>query len=125
MKRIARLVSVLLAICMAWTPFSLHATMIGTEQVVASAQEQDNRDKLIRLVQRTDVATQLETFGISSAAAQERVNAMTPHEIAELAGNIDSLPAGADTTLSLIASTWLIAAIIALIAFVVWYRPRT
>jgi hypothetical protein len=112
----------LLVICLAWTPFSAQATMIGTDRVLAAAEQQDNRDKVVRFVQRADVAKELQSYGISSAAAQERVAALTPQEIDQIAGNIDSLPAGADTTLSLVASTWLIAAIIALIVFFVWYR---
>jgi hypothetical protein len=122
MKRIARLLSVLLAICIAWTPVSLQAVMIGTDQVVVNAEEQDNRDRVMRLVQRADVAKELESFGISSATARERVGAMTPDEINQLAGNIESLPAGAATTLSFTATTWLVAALIAMVIFFVWYR---
>jgi hypothetical protein len=122
MKRIAKSVSVLLVICMAWTPFSLHALMVGTDQAVATSVEQDSRDRVVRFAQRADVARQLESYGISSADAQERVNALTPDEIIQLAGNIDSLPAGADTTLSFTATTWLVAALIALVIFFVWYR---
>lgn len=122
MKRFAKSVCVLLVICMAWTPFSLHALMIGTDQAVAASVEQDSRDRVSRFVQRADVAKQLESYGISSAAAQERIDALTPEEIVQLAGNIDSLPAGADTTLSFTATTWLVAALIALVIFFVWYR---
>ena len=125
MRRVYRFVSLLLVICMAWTPFSLQASMIGTEQVLVSSQQQEDRDKVHRFVQRADVTKQLESYGVSSAAAQERVNALTPDEINQLAGNIDSLPAGAATELTLTASTWLIVAIFALIVFLVWYRPRT
>lgn len=122
MRRTARYISLLLIICLAWTPFSAQAAMIGTDRVLATAEQQDNRDKVVRFVQRADVAKELQSYGISSATAQERVAALTPQEVDQIAGNIDSLPAGADTTLSLVASTWLIAAIIALIVFFVWYR---
>src|SRR5688572_8105892 len=122
MRRLSKFVSVLLVICLAWTPFSAQATMIDTDQVVAAAAGQDNHERVLRFVQRTDVAKQLEAFGISGATAEERVNALTPEEINQLAGNIDSLPAGADTTLSFTATTWLVAAIIAMVIFFVWYR---
>ena len=122
MRRLSKLVSVLLVICMAWTPFSAQATMIGTDQVVAVAAGTDNHERVLRFVQRTDVAKQLEAFGISGLTAEERVNVLTPEEIDQLAGNIDSLPAGADTTLSFTATTWLVAAVIAMVIFFVWYR---
>lgn len=123
MKRIARFLCVLLAFSMAWTPVSVQAAMIGTGQALAAAEVASHRDKLAGFVQRADVASQLERLGVSSAAAQERVNALTSDEISRLAGNIDTLPAGAAAELSIVGSTWLIAAIIALIVFLVWYRP--
>jgi hypothetical protein len=95
MKRFCRLLAHLLIVCMVWTPFSIQAGMIGTDQVATIAQDQDNRDKVMHFVQRDDVAKQLELYGLSSVNAQERVNAMTQQEINQLAGNIDSLPAGA------------------------------
>jgi hypothetical protein len=122
MRRVARWVSVLLVICMAWTPVSLQAMMIGTDQVVSTSEEQGSRDRVMRFVQRGDVAAELESFGISSAMAQERVTALTPGEIDQLAGNIDSLPAGADTTLSFSATSWLVAAVILLIVFFIWLK---
>ena len=121
MKRITKVLCPLLIICMAWTPVSVQATMIGTEQVV---QQQDSRDKVVQFMQREDVAKQLESYGISSADAQERVNAMTADEVNQLAANIDALPAGADTTLAFSATTWLVAAILILIVLYWWFTKR-
>lgn len=122
MKRIARVLSLLLMISMAWTPMSVQAMMIGTDQVVAGAEARDARDKVVGFMARADVAGALERYGVPAASAQERVAAMTAEEIGELAGHIDSLPAGAATEFTLSASTWLIVAIFALIVFLVWYR---
>ena len=94
-------------------PFSLQAGMIGTDQVIANATAQANRDKVRDFVSRNDVVKQFEFLGVSSAAAQERVNAMTQEEINTVAGKIDSLPAGA-------TSGWAIAAVL-LVAFVIWW----
>jgi len=118
MRRFCKLIAQLLIVCMVWTPFSLRAAMVGTDQVVAGAQEQDNRDKVIRFVQRDDVAKQLEAFGLTSASAQERVNAMTQQEINQLAGNLDTLPAGAVDTLGWV----LIAAVVGAVVWFLWYR---
>jgi hypothetical protein len=112
MRRFYKLVSQLLIVCMVWTPFSIQASLIGTDQVVSSAQDQSNRDKVINFVQRGDVAKQLESLGVSSANAAERVNAMTQEEINQVAGQIDTLPAGAD-------GWWIVAAIV--IGAIVWY----
>jgi hypothetical protein len=113
MRSLYKVISQLLIVCMIWTPFSLQASMIGTDQVVAGAQDQSNRDKVINFVQRGDVAKQFETLGLSAANAADRVNAMTQEEINKVAGQIDSLPAGA-------SSGWWIAAVI-IIGVVIWY----
>jgi len=46
------------------------------------------------MVQRPDVAKELQKMGIAPADAQARVQAMSDTEIAQLAGRLDSLPAG-------------------------------
>jgi hypothetical protein len=117
MKLFYKLVAQILMVCMVWTPFSLHAGMIGTDQIVSSAQDQANRDKVLNFVTRGDVVKQLETLGLSTSNAKERVAAMTQDEVNRVAGKIDSLPAGAD-------GGWWIAAVIVvgLIIYFMWYK---
>ena len=106
MRRFYKLVSQFLIVCMVWTPFSIQASLIGTDQAVASAQDQSNRDKVINFVQRGDVAKHLELLGVPSANAADRVNAMTQEEINQVAGQIDTLPAGADGGWWIAAEEW-------------------
>lgn len=113
MKGFYRWVARVLIVCVAWTPFSLQAAMIGTDQVAASTADQATRDKVLNFVQRGDVVKQLETLGLSPATAKERVNAMTQEELSRVAGQIDSLPAGADS------GGWIVAAV--LIGIIIWY----
>ena len=122
MKASTRILSFCLIVCIAWTPIPLQAEMIGTDAVAMSSPAQGSADPVAQFIQRPEVAAQLEAMGVSPAVAQERVAAMTSREINELANQIDSLPAGADSSLSLAGSTWLIVAIIVLIGFVVWTR---
>jgi Family of unknown function (DUF6627) len=118
MRRLYKLIAQILIVSMVWMPFSIQAGMVGTDQVVASAQDQLNRDKVASFMSRGDVVKQLESFGISASAAKERVDAMTQAEVNKVAGKIDSLPvAGSDTG-------WWIAGIIivGLIIWLVWYK---
>jgi len=118
MKQFYKLVAQVLIVCMVWTPFSIQAGMIGTDQVVAGAQDQANRDKVLNFVTRGDVVKQFETLGLSASTAKDRVSAMTQDEISRIAGKIDSLPAGADG-----GGGWLAAIlIIGLIVWLVWYK---
>ncbi len=91
-----RLISRLLVICMIGLPFQVHAGMIGTEAVVSAAQASAARDTVATFMNRSDVAGQLQALGLSAKDAKARVAALTDAEVSKLAGQIDSLPAGAD-----------------------------
>ena len=92
----ARFVCRILVVCLIGLPFQTQAGLIGSDQVVAAAQLQGARDTVSRFVNRADVASQFESLGLSAQAARERVGALTDSEVAGLAGQIDSLPAGAN-----------------------------
>ena len=115
MKFLSKLISQLLILSMVVLPFSTQAGMIGTVQVVANATAEANRDKVRDFVSRTDVQKQFESLGLTTANAAERVNAMTQDEINRIAGKIDTLPAGADSS-----SGWWIAGVI-IVAVIIWY----
>ena len=87
------------------------AGMIGTERAIAPASSLAQRSTVIAMLDRSDVATQLQSQGVDPMAAKARVASMTDAEIASIAGQVDAAPAGA-------ASGWAIAAVVAL---VVWY----
>jgi hypothetical protein len=103
----------MLIVCMAAFPFSTYAGMVGTNEVLAAVQAQGARDKLRDFVGRNEVRNQLQDLGISPTAAQARVGAMTDAEVASVAGQIDSLPAGG-------TSGWAIFAVLLVIGLV-WY----
>jgi hypothetical protein len=113
----ARCICRMLIVCMATFPFSTYAGMVGTDQVVAAAQSQGARDKVRDFVGRHEVSNQLQSLGISPTAAQARVNAMTDVEVASIAGQIDSLPAGGN-------SGWAILAVLLIIGLVWYYMVK-
>ena len=115
MKLFSKLICQLLSACMVLLPFTANAAMIGTDQAIASAVDQANRDKVSDFVSRNDVVKQFEVLGLTPATAQDRVNAMTQEEINRIAGKIDSLPAGASSS-----SGWWIAGVI-IIGVAIWY----
>jgi Family of unknown function (DUF6627) len=95
---IARLLCRMLVVCLVGLPLQVNAGMIGTDTVVSAAQASAARDMLARTLSRTEVASQLQAMGLSPQQAKERVAALTDAEAAKLAGQIQSLPAGADGT---------------------------
>jgi hypothetical protein len=91
----ARAVCRLLIALTLWTPYhAAQARMIGTGQVAQTSQT--DRGTVLGFVTRGDVARELQSFGLDPAAARDRVAAMTDDEVRQLAGRIDSAPAGAD-----------------------------
>jgi hypothetical protein len=107
----AKTICRLLIVLMVWTPYQVaQAGMIGTDQV-ATASSQADRSAVLGFVTRADVANQLQGLGLDAATAQDRVAAMTDAEVTYLAGQINSLPAGADTAgvillILIIAAIW-------------------
>jgi len=93
---LVRLLSRFLIVCMIGLPFQVHAGMIGTDSVVSAAQAAAARDTVTNFMNRTDVAGQMQALGLSAKDAKDRVAALTDAEVAKLADQIQSLPAGAD-----------------------------
>ena len=94
---LVRFICRLLAVSLIALPYAAptQAAMICVDQALA-AQRQAERGKLQRFLARADVQTQLAGLGVGPAAAAERANALTDDEVQQLAGRIDSLPAGAE-----------------------------
>jgi hypothetical protein len=110
----AKTICRLLVALMIWMPYQIAtAGMIGTDQVVASTSQAD-RTTVLNFLTRSDVANQLHSLGIDPSNATERVAAMSDQEVQSLAGRINSLPAGADTS-------WGAVLLIILIAAAVWW----
>ncbi len=110
-----RLISRLLIVCLVGLPFQVSAGMIGTDQAVSAAQAQVARATVLSQISRADVSGQLQSLGLTPQAAKDRVAALTDVEVAKLAGQLDSLPAGADST----GVVWLI-----IIGLLIWWLVK-
>lgn len=94
------------------------AGMISTDQAIATTSAQSERAAVLSVINRGDIARQLQSLGVDPRAASERVAAMTDEEVRALAGRIDSVPAGAMST----GAKWAIAVVIALAIWYYYYR---
>lgn len=103
----------LLVLAMLAGPFSpAFAGMIGTQQAISPASTASHRATVVAALERSDVASQLQSQGIDPALAKARVATMTDAEVASVAGQINALPAGASNT------GWLVAVGVAV---AIWY----
>jgi len=73
-------------------PLPSQAAIVGTDAALAAAQG----DRVATLLDRADVRAQLEAHGVRPADVKARIAALTDEEAAQLAGQIDSLPAGGE-----------------------------
>ena len=114
---VVHLLSRLLIVCMIGLPFQVNAGMIGTDQVVTAAQAQAARATVLSQLSRVEVAAQLQSLGLTAQNARDRVAALTDSEVAKLADQIDSLPAGAN-------SGWSFVLLIVVIFALVWFIEK-
>ena len=71
-------------------PLPAQAGMLATDAALGAAQ----RDRITRLLDRADVQSRLEAYGVKAGDVKARVAALTDDEAAQLAARIDELPAG-------------------------------
>ena len=92
--QLRRLIASLLIVSIAGIglPLPAQAGIVSTGAVLASAE----RDRIAAVLERADVRAQLEAHGVRAADVNARVAALTDEEAAQLAGKLDSLPAGGD-----------------------------
>jgi hypothetical protein len=68
----------------------VQAAMVATDAAVLSAE----RARISSLLERAEVRAQLQAHGVNPADVKARVAALTDEEAAQLAAQLDSLPAG-------------------------------
>jgi len=85
-------------------PLPASAGIVTTDQV----QSAGDRDKVRSFLDRAEVRAQMESMGVDGTAARARVDALTDEEVSNLAGRIDSLPAGGDGILGVLFAIFII-----------------
>ena len=90
--RIRRIVASVLILCFGAVsaPVPALAGIVSTEAALAGTQQQ----RLAQLMDRADVQARLQALGVDPADARARVAALSDQEAAQLAAQIDELPAG-------------------------------
>lgn len=91
-----------------------HASLIGSEAIVAAETNAANRQVVDAFLQRQDVRDQLQTMGVSPSEAEARIAALSDAEVAKIAGTLPTDPAG-EGALGVIIGVAIIVAIVLLI----------
>jgi len=106
-----RVLSSLLIVCLAGLGLPVHAGMLPTDAANPA------RARVLTVLERSDVQAQLQANGVSPADVKARVAAMSDDEVAQLAGQIDGLPAGGTDVLGFILVVFVILLITDILGF--------
>lgn len=87
------------------------AAVIGTDQLLAQQDRQARIAGIQTSLARDDVRNALVELGVDPAEAQDRVHALTDAELAQLEGQLETLPAGG-SALALIGAVFLVLLIL-------------
>jgi len=93
-----------LVACLLIVALPAQAGLVSTESVSAAG----SRDRIAVFLDRADVQSRLEGLGVSPSEVKARVAALSDAEAAQLAGRIDSLPAGGDAVGSILGVALLV-----------------
>jgi len=85
-------------------PLPASAEMVTTDSIQAAGE----RDKVREFFDRADVRAQMESMGVDQDAARDRVDALTDQEIQNIAGRIDTMPAGGDGILGVLFAIFIV-----------------
>lgn len=93
------------------------AGVVGTSEAVAAARGESPRAAVEATLARADVRAELVALGVDLAAVEGRLAALSDEEVASLAGQIDSVPAGGDA-LAVIGIVFVVLIILELVGVI-------
>lgn len=94
MKRVAAVVAAMHLMLFAQIPMA-QAAMIGTPEIIAEHQQQVDRQQLLTMLEDQDVQKKLVAMGVDRDQVEQRINSLTPAELAQFNQQLDQAPAGA------------------------------
>ena len=103
-----RLISSLLIVCLAGLSVPAQAGMLAFDA---------DRAQIYSLLERQDVREQLAAHGVNPAEVKARVAALSDEEVATLAGQIETLPAGGADVLGVLLTVFVILLITDILGF--------
>jgi hypothetical protein len=105
-NKLRRSIAALMSVAMLATALAPHALAgaLPTEAVSATGE----RERITSVLARADLRARLEALGVSSSEIKARVDALSDKEAAELAAQLDALPAGGDGIIGAIVLVFLV-----------------
>src|SRR5688572_22168021 len=89
------------------------AALVATDAAVAGAE----RERISSLLERAEVRAQLQAYGVDPAQVKARVAALTDAEAAQVAAQLDQLPAGGESVLGVLLVVFIVLLITDILGF--------
>ena len=89
------------------------AALVATDAAVTGA----DRERISSLLERAEVRTQLQAYGVDPAQVKARVAALTDAEAAQVAAQLDQLPAGGESVLGVLLIVFIVLLITDILGF--------
>jgi len=96
---------------------SAFAVMVDTGQAVVHELASQDRAKINAFLDRADVVAQLQKQGVTANEAKARVYALTDDEAHNIAGKLNTLPAGGDGVLGVLLTIFIVLLITDILGF--------
>ena len=117
---VIKMLSRWLIVALALLPFhGVQAGVIDTAQAASAEGVPNARQALLNLLDRTEVASQLQRMGLESGVAKNRVAAMTDAEVRTLTRELETLPAAGSSPGGKNYGWGIVGAFV--IAWIIWY----
>lgn len=87
-------VQILAMLFLACTPLLAQADMVSTSSVVAEQKLQHDREELRSMLEKQEVKKTLERMGVSRDQVEQRINSLTPQELADFNRQLAEAPTG-------------------------------
>lgn len=94
------------------------AGLVSTSQALELERQQQARTTVDAYLARDEVAAELTALGVDPEAARQRAAALSPSEIAALAGRIAEAPAGGTSVIAVLGVTFLVLLILELVGVI-------
>jgi len=95
LKQVSLVMAVLIAMA---TTFSTtaHAGMVGTGEIIQQQQTELDRQQLLNMLEKQEVQEKLAEMGVSKDQVADRIQNLTPTELADFEQQLAEAPAGQD-----------------------------
>lgn len=95
LKQVSLVMAVLMAMA---TTFSTaaHAGMVGTGEIIQQQQTELDRQQLLTMLEKQEVQEKLAEMGVSKDQVADRIQNLTPAELADFEQQLAEAPAGQD-----------------------------